>query len=145
MKGGLGSEKSVRPSVPGPPPPEGRRNEKTAAFTTPRRSGLDCRREVYAAFAAAPADADAVAAASAAAADVVVVLSALVVVAVVAVAVVADGVSAMAMAVVAAASAAAGLCHRPKLATIPLRVVALFYFAGGRFKLWEMLRATALT
>ena len=141
MKGGLGSEKSVRPSVPGPPPPEGRRNEKTAAFTTPRRSGLDCRREVYAAFAAAPADADAVAAASAAAADVVVVLSAVVVV----VAVVADGVSAMAMAVVAAASAAAGLCHRPKLATIPLRVVALFYFAGGRFKLWEMLRATALT
>ena len=140
MKGGLGSEKSVRPSVPGPPPPEGRRNEKTAAFTTPRRSGLDCRREVYAAFAAAPADA--VAAASAAAADVVVVLSALVVAVV---AVVADGVSAMAMAVVAAASAAAGLCHRPKLATIPLRVVALFYFAGGRFKLWEMLRATALT
>ena len=138
MKGGLGSEKSVRPSVPGPPPPEGRRNEKTAAFTTPRRSGLDCRREVYAAFAAAPADADAVAAASAAAADVVVVV-------VVVVAVVADGVSAMAMAVVAAASAAAGLCHRPKLATIPLRVVALFYFAGGRFKLWEMLRATALT
>ena len=136
MKGGLGSEKSVRPSVPGPPPPEGRRNEKTAAFTTPRRSGLDCRREVYAAFAAAPADA--VAAASAAAADVVVVV-------VVVVAVVADGVSAMAMAVVAAASAAAGLCHRPKLATIPLRVVALFYFAGGRFKLWEMLRATALT
>lgn len=47
-------------------------------------------------------------------------------------------------AVVAAASAVAGLCHRPRLSTIPLCVLP-FFFAGGRFNVWEMLRGTVIT
>ena len=63
----------------------------------------------------------------------------------VAIAVAADGFGAMAMAVVAAASAAAGLCHRPKCATVPLCVLAVFYSAGGRFDVLGLLPATVIT
>ena len=112
--------------IPASPLPEGRRTEEGTA-TLVDRSCCSCGALAASAVAAPYVTAAAANGVTAAAVDVF-------------------GGGGVAMAVVAAASAApAGLCHRPKLAPIPLCVPRFFYSAGGRFNVWEMSKATVIS